>query len=732
MRISSPDSPSSIEVDEESGMPRALTIVDGVGQITRNVTCSIGVDVGGTEHRHPTGGWLYRDTETFFQTHVVSQSRRVHKGLFDEHTLEASLGPLSLTFQYRLFSTAPYFEFAVTFAAANSLKIRNVRFDLNYEVEPDAKFNAPGNLVRRNLPLSAFGDSGLGISTLGNLRGSSAIIGVSDRDATLTVWPNHLTEIPYVTVSKSRSGLTFSSELNFAAEISKGSSAELLLMTLNLARGDFGRVREEWGAWASRYGLTSPNNPPSWMFGANIYEVQIGTSYFWKNNSYCRYPEIQNLIQDLDRVQELGFNVIQLMPRQPYPSYNVHDYANVTVSYGEESELRELVQLCHSRGMRVILDVLLHGVLDQESIAAAVEGVVEGPIFSRLDEEIFDTFAHDVNDEDERSIHWSRHILDFSEYWKAGSPKRTPLQLSNPDWFATDSSGSVGGVYTKAFDARNPRWQEYFRQSMMNLIRDYDVDGFRFDAPTYNMFANWAEWAKARAFMSPLGCVPLFVDMRHDMKREKPDALLYTEPSGLLLRRSMDVNYNYDEQWLISALMTGNAAKRAVRDGKDFMRWIEDRDEFLPMGSHTAHHIDSHDTFWWPQWGKKWRREQYSIAATEALAAIFLSLDGPYMMFTGGEDGIEQKLAEILNFRNSYRDAWKVRGQFDTESDDSGKLIIVRRNYHSKSILCVINSSPNTSADIPREYRELQHHITNRVNAQRIEPLGYFFAVGAQ
>jgi hypothetical protein len=157
------------------------------------------------------------------------------------------------------------------------------------------------------------------------------------------------------------------------------------------------------------------------------------------------------------------------------------------------------------------------------------------------------------------------------------------------------------------------------------------------------------------------------------------------------------------------------------------MKWIEDRDEFLPQGSHTAHHIDSHDTFWWPQWGKKWRREQYSIDATEALAAIFLSLDGPYMMFTGGEEGIEGRLEEILQFRNSNPDAWKSRGQFDTNADGSGKLIIVKRHSQSGSIVSIVNSSPNLVVDVPRQYRDLKVQIKNRFNGQKLEPLGYLF-----
>jgi glycosidase len=263
---------------------------------------------------------------------------------------------------------------------------------------------------------------------------------------------------------------------------------------------------------------------------------------------------------------------------------------------------------------------------------------------------------------------------------------------------------------------------------MMNLIRNYDVDGFRFDAPTYNFFANWAPWAKSRAFMSPLGCIPLFVDMRHDMKREKPDALLYTEPSGLLLRRSMDVNYNYDEQWLVSALMSGSGAERAVRNGRDFMTWIKDRDDFLPIGAQTAHHIDSHDTFWWPQWGKKWRREQFSITATKALAASFLALDGPYMMFTGGEEGIEEALGGLLNFRNDNKDLWEVKGQFDTQSDPTEQLIIVTRTLGNKQVVSIINTSTDKKAQLPASYSGLSSAVQNGVNKDELEPLGYVFA----
>jgi len=264
---------------------------------------------------------------------------------------------------------------------------------------------------------------------------------------------------------------------------------------------------------------------------------------------------------------------------------------------------------------------------------------------------------------------------------------------------------------------------------MMHLVHEYDIDGFRFDAPTYNFFANWAPWARARAFMSPLGCVPLFVDMRHDMRAAKPDSLLYTEPSGHLLRRSMDVNYNYDEQWLVSALMQGNHAGRAVRNGRDFILWMQDRDDFLPVGSHTAHHIDSHDTFWWPQWGKKWRRDQYSIDAVKALAATFLALDGPYMMFTGGEEGLESELSQLLTFRNAHRELWAVRGEFDTEADSSGSLVIVRRKVDDREAVCIVNTSGTMAVGIPHDYSSgWQNAFAHGLSGSELGPFGFLAA----
>lgn len=732
--VSSPESPLEVTLEPTSGLPSALRLPRSA--IARRLRLSISAELDGTEARGWTGGVRYDDTTTVDDLRIDETTwRRTHRGRCDEYTVDARLGDLAVQLCYRLFPTSPFLEIVAVIGAEREVLVRNLRVDVQVTGEPAAQhLYTPGNAIHRGLTVDELGDEPFGISQIGGLRGASGLVSVVDGDSVLTVWPNQDSEIPDVVLTRRAEGLQIGVETNFAAAVGPRSAAELILATIDLQPGDFDGIREQWPDWASRYSLTSPPVKPDWVPSSSIYEVQIGTSHFWGGNAYCRYPEIADLTADIERVQSLGFSVIQLMPRQPYPSYNVHDYADITVSYGDEAELKELVRVAHERGMKVILDVLLHGVLDNESVDMALRGIAEGPLAARLDEETGDSFTSDLSDDSNYFIAWSRHIHDFAEHWKGGSPVRSPLIDEHPDWFFRNSQGDVTGVYTKAFDARNPDWQEYFRAAMLTLVRTLDIDGFRFDAPTYNNFPNWADWARARAGLSSLGCVPLFVDLRRELKDLKPEALMYTEPSGHLLRRSMDLNYNYDEQWLVSAVSTPEGGpERGVRTARQFMQWIEDRDQFLPVGGQTAHHIDSHDTFWWPQWGKKWRREQFGVEKVKALVCTFLTLDGPYMMFTGGEEGAEQELRLLNGLRRSRPDLWAAPIAFDTVSDPTGDLFIARRESEHDHLFVVVNLTGGGTVALPESLRSESWQVVGSrgYTGGELERNGYLVALRA-
>jgi hypothetical protein len=172
----------------------------------------------------------------------------------------------------------------------------------------------------------------------------------------------------------------------------------------------------------------------------------------------------------------------------------------------------------------------------------------------------------------------------------------------------------------------------------------------------------------------------------------KPDVMLYTEPSGLLLRESMDVNYNYDEQWLFGALFGhDDPGSQEVRSAPELAEWLRQRDTWLPAGAITAHHIDSHDTFWWPLPGEKWFREQAGIAATRALTAVFALSGGPFMMFVGGEEGIEDDLVTIARLRDEHPELVVGKTEAGAVEVGSDRVYAVVRQGSAGRCLVLVN-----------------------------------------
>jgi glycosidase len=437
--------------------------------------------------------------------------------------------------------------------------------------------------------------------------------------------------------------------------LAPGARLSVNALHLDLVPATFTEVLDEVPHALARNSIAAHGDAPDWGAAANLYEVQIGYSVFHQGFTYSPYPTVRDLIDDLDRIHALGFTALQIMPRHPFPSYNVADYDDITKSYGDENDLKELIALCHKRDMKVILDILLHGVIDGEIVATAVESIKSGPFGNRMDETIDDITVLEEDEFEPYSIAWGRHVLDFSPHWSGGSPHVHPLRLEHPEWFCEDSAGNPIGIYTNAFDTANPGWQEYFVGVCLDLLSRLNADGFRFDAPSYNYFMNWSERTRSSAHVSMLGSVPLFAMLRKAIREARPDALLYTEPSGALFRRDLDLTYNYDEQWLVRAITAKeNRRDHWIRNARELVEWLAHRDRSLPFNSMTAHHIDSHDTFWWPSPGRKWRRNQYGESRTAALMAIFALRGEPYMTFVGGEEGIEAEVAAVNSARLKY------------------------------------------------------------------------------
>jgi len=693
-----------LRLNHGTGLPAALAM-SGLADTAVDMVTSLRLVTGGTEETHPLGGLSYRDcldlADLRRTTDPVDQ-------LGDDgrtFVVDAVAGDWAIRLRYRFRRRHP--RLALTVEAqppAGGVRVlRNLHLDTTIAAaDPDQwRVHAPGNRLRPGLPLSEL-TAGVAVSPVGGLKGSPGLVGLERPSAsTLVWWPFSRSEIGDQLIDPGDAGPTLRWQTDLAGEPKPGTALTTGALFLDLVPTPWGSIEDNARQWLADVGVRPPEGAPDWVEQARIFEVQIGSSVFAHGWKYAPYPEAEDLLNDLDRIAALGFTTLQVMPHHPFPSYNVIDYDDVTTSWGDEQVLSELVRRCHERGMRVIFDILLHGVVDQEAISRAADAVRSGPYFARLAEATPPLWA---DDGDSYHVAYSRHIVDFEPFWTAGSPARHPLADSHPDWFCRDSAGQIVGVYTKAFDNAHPDWQQYFIDATVELVHRLDIDGYRFDAPTYNYFLNWAERTRTHAGLSMLGSVELFADLRRVLKKVKPDIMLYTEPSGLLLRESMDVNYNYDEQWLFGAVLGrfSATAGQEVRTARELGQWLRQRDAWLPAGAVTAHHIDSHDTFWWPLPGSKWFREQFTTAAARAMNAMFALSGGSFMMFVGGEVGLEQDLQRISRLRDRRPELAVGYSDYDAvEVGADPVYAVVRRGTEGRCLVLVnLSDAPVTTSVI--------------------------------
>jgi 1,4-alpha-glucan branching enzyme len=95
-----------------------------------------------------------------------------------------------------------------------------------------------------------------------------------------------------------------------------------------------------------------------------IYEILTSDFSGGEDDPYPR-GKLKHIAEKLDYLCELGINAIELMPIQEFPGdqgwgYNTHHYFAVETAYGTSKDFKALVDECHARGIRVILDIILN------------------------------------------------------------------------------------------------------------------------------------------------------------------------------------------------------------------------------------------------------------------------------------------------------------------------------------------------------------------------------------
>ena len=98
----------------------------------------------------------------------------------------------------------------------------------------------------------------------------------------------------------------------------------------------------------------------SWAKESIFYQIFVRSFYDSNNDGI---GDFNGVAQKLDYIKDLGANAIWLMPInkcETYHGYDMIDYYDVQREYGTMSDLENLINECHKRDMKIIMDLVIN------------------------------------------------------------------------------------------------------------------------------------------------------------------------------------------------------------------------------------------------------------------------------------------------------------------------------------------------------------------------------------
>jgi len=243
------------------------------------------------------------------------------------------------------------------------------------------------------------------------------------------------------------------------------------------------------------YSRQAARSSPAWLHDGVIYEIFP--------RAFSPSGDFAGVTAQLDRLQQLGVNILWLMPIHPLGKlkgkgkigspYAVRDFYGLDPAYGTAADLHRLIGEAHKRHLKVIIDMV------------------------------------------------ANHTA-----WDS-------VMMSHPDWYTHDAAGRIippnpDWTDVADLDYRNPGLRHYMQDMLVHWIRDFDLDGFRCD------FAAGVPtdfWESARAALSHV----------------KPDIIMLAEAdSPDLLSSAFDIDYSWKMYHTLTEVVQQGRPASTVRD----------------------------------------------------------------------------------------------------------------------------------------------------------------------
>jgi maltose alpha-D-glucosyltransferase/alpha-amylase len=200
-----------------------------------------------------------------------------------------------------------------------------------------------------------------------------------------------------------------------------------------------------------------------WYKDAVIYQLHVRTFYDSNADGVGDFP---GLTQKLDYLQKLGITAIWLLPFYPSPlrddGYDIADYTSVNPAYGSLEDFKAFLNAAHTRGIRVIIELVLNHTSDQHPWFQEARSSRDNPrrdwyVWSDTDTRYKGVPIVFVDTE---VSNWAWDPISKSYYWHRFFSHQPDVNYDNP------------AVFEAIWD-------------VMRFWLDLGVDGFRLDAVAF-------------------------------------------------------------------------------------------------------------------------------------------------------------------------------------------------------------------------------------------------------
>jgi 1,4-alpha-glucan branching enzyme len=210
-----------------------------------------------------------------------------------------------------------------------------------------------------------------------------------------------------------------------------------------------------------------------------IYELHI--------RDFLKDHDMKTLVDSLDYLKRLGVNAIEFMPLSEFEGndswgYNASFHMAVDKYYGSKNDLKRLIEVCHQKGMAVILDMVLNHAYGQNPLVQLyLDGgkpALSNPWFNREAVGPY-SWGFDFNHESEFT---KRYVDRVNQYW---------LSEFHFDGFRFD--------FTKGFTNYAPGGNiDGFDQSRINILKRMAEKLRTVDQNAYIILEHWAGAAEEK------------------------------------------------------------------------------------------------------------------------------------------------------------------------------------------------------------------------------------------